>query len=269
MSNFIQRAITGLLFSAIVVGSIIAHPLVYAAIFMIVIAIGIKEFKQMVDDDFSRLHYKSALLISLFLYLYTLAVHLYGAETKWITLLIPLIWWPFLYELFSGNQKPFRNIALTFLGIIYVALPVTSLHLLVFKDGIYNFIPLLCFFILVWVNDSGAYLVGVNFGRHKLYERISPKKTIEGFVGGITATVIVAIVISRFSSYGNIYLWIISALVISIFGTAGDLIESMLKRSQNCKDSGRFLPGHGGMLDRFDAALFAAPMVSMLFYYFA
>ncbi len=143
-----------------------------------------------------------------------------------------------------------------------------TLHLLVFKDGDYNYIPLLCFFILVWINDSGAYLVGVNFGRHKLFERISPKKTIEGFVGGIVSSIIAAIIISNVCEYGSLPVWIAAALVVSVFGTAGDLIESMLKRSQNIKDSGKFLPGHGGILDRFDAALFSAPMVSMLFYYF-
>ncbi len=268
MSNFLQRLITGLLFTAIVVGAIIAHPLLYAALFIAVIVIGMLEFKQMTDNGDSKSHYWPALLIGIFLFLLTFGIHYANIGMKWIIALVPMVWLPFLIELFGKNQKPFRNIALTFLSIIYVTLPVITLNLLVFKDGDYNFLPLLCFLLMVWINDTGAYLVGVNFGRNKLYERISPKKTIEGFVGGIISTIIAAIVINHFTQYGSIYIWVGAALVVSIFGTAGDLIESMLKRSNNIKDSGKFLPGHGGMLDRFDAALFSAPMVSMLFYYF-
>ena len=178
------------------------------------------------------------------------------------------MWLPFLVELFKKNPKPFRNIALTFLSIIYITLPITLLHFLAFKDGQFGALPVLYFFILVWVNDSGAYLVGVSMGKHKLYERISPKKTIEGFAGGIAFNLAAAYLIHNYSQIGNLWIWLVAALVISVAGTAGDLIESMLKRSLNVKDSGTFLPGHGGILDRFDAALFTAPMVSLLFYYF-
>lgn len=268
MTNFIQRTITGILFTIIVIGAIIIHPISYGAIFLAVIIIGIREFKRMIDDNQSKIHYSSALTISLFIYLFSFALHYWHLHIKWITLLVPLTWLPFMIELFQKNPKPFRNIGLTFLSIIYITIPITLLHLMAFKDGEYGFIPVLCFFVLVWINDSGAYLVGVNFGKHKLYERISPKKTIEGFVGGIVCNLIAAYFIFQYTQIGSLWIWMATALVISVIGTAGDLIESMLKRSLNVKDSGTFLPGHGGILDRFDAALFSAPMVSLLFYYF-
>ena len=268
MTNFIQRTITGILFTIIVIGSIVAHPLSYGLLFLAVIIIGIREFKRMIDDNQTKVQYLPALIISIFIYLLTFAVHYWNLHIKWVTLLIPATWLPFLVELFQKNPKPFRNIALTFLSTIYIALPITLLHFLAFKDGQYGPLPVLSFFILVWVNDSGAYLVGVNIGKHKLYERISPKKTIEGFVGGIAFNLLAAYLIYSYSQIGSLWIWLVAALVISVVGTAGDLIESMLKRSLNVKDSGKFLPGHGGILDRFDAALFTAPMVSLLFYYF-
>lgn len=268
MSNFIQRAITGVMFAIIVVGGMILHPLTYVAIFLAVIVIGIHEFAKMTCDGESRLHLMPALLLGIFIFLHTFLVHYADVSMRWIVLVVPLAWIPFFIELFRKNPKPFRNIALTFLSTVYIVLPATTLHFLVFKDSEYASMPLLCFFILVWVNDSAAYLVGSNFGRHKLYERISPKKTMEGFLGGILFNLLAAFLIFRFTQIGTLWIWLVAALVVSIFGTAGDLIESMLKRSQNVKDSGSFLPGHGGILDRFDAALFAAPMVSLLFYYF-
>lgn len=267
MNNFIQRTLTGVVFTAIVVGAIL-HPVSYSLLFMGVIVWAIWEFKQMLDDSQSKVHFTSAVVMSLFVFLYSFLIFFAHIDPKWITFLVPLVWLPFVRELFSKNPKPFRNIGLTFLSVVYIALPITLLHFLAFKEGTYDFLPVLCFFLLVWINDSGAYLVGVTLGRHKLFERISPKKSIEGFVGGILFTLFFSGLIFYYTQIAQLWVWLVAALVISIIGTAGDLIESMLKRSLNVKDSGSFLPGHGGILDRFDAVLFSAPMVSLLFYYF-
>ena len=127
-------------------------------------------------------------------------------------------------------------------------------------------------FIMIWCNDTFAYLVGKSFGKHKLLERVSPKKTIEGFIGGIVFTIIASIIISQFYTFFNVTLWIISALIISIFGTLGDLVESKFKREAGVKDSGNIMPGHGGILDRLDSVIFVIPFLYifyLIYFYYA
>lgn len=128
-------------------------------------------------------------------------------------------------------------------------------------SSVFNPIVLLSSFILVWVNDSFAYLVGKNFGRHKLFESISPKKTIEGFLGGLFFSFITSYFIATFTETLTMVHWLILSLIISVFGTLGDLVESKFKRQSNVKDSGNIMPGHGGLLDRLDSIIFAAPFI--------
>jgi phosphatidate cytidylyltransferase len=123
----------------------------------------------------------------------------------------------------------------------------------------------LAIFIMIWCNDTFAYLVGKSIGKHKLLERVSPKKTIEGFIGGIIFTIIASVIISQFYTFFNVTLWIISALIISIFGTLGDLVESKFKREAGVKDSGNIMPGHGGILDRLDSVIFVIPFLYILY----
>jgi phosphatidate cytidylyltransferase len=125
---------------------------------------------------------------------------------------------------------------------------------------------------MIWCNDTFAYLVGKSIGKHKLLERVSPKKTIEGFIGGIVFTLLASILISQFYTFFNVTLWIISALIISIFGTLGDLVESKFKREAGVKDSGNIMPGHGGILDRLDSAIFVIPFLYifyLIYFYYA
>ncbi len=130
--------------------------------------------------------------------------------------------------------------------------------------GVYNPHLLLGFFFLLWTNDTGAYLVGRSIGKHKLWERISPKKTWEGFFGGLILSIIIGYVISLYYPELNYILWIVMAALVSIFGTMGDLVESVFKRSIDAKDSGSILPGHGGILDRFDGVFLSTPFVLVL-----
>jgi phosphatidate cytidylyltransferase len=170
----------------------------------------------------------------------------------------------FVFELYRKKNKPFQNIALTFLGIIYIALPFSLLYLMGFKEyTVTGFKPkiILGFFFLLWTSDTGAYLVGMTLGRHPFFPRISPKKSWEGFIGGVVLTLLIAWVISNYFTFLSTYDWLIIGLIIAVTGAIGDLIESLLKRSLNVKDSGNILPGHGGILDRFDSVIFAAPLV--------
>jgi len=147
----------------------------------------------------------------------------------------------------------------------YVILPMILLTKIPFFSGDYNPKIIISIFILIWANDTFAFLVGKNFGKRKLFERISPKKTIEGFIGGLLFAIIFSILIALYFIEQAVYIWIFIALIVGIFGTIGDLVESKFKRVAQVKDSGKIMPGHGGILDRLDSVIFAAPFV-FLFY---
>lgn len=166
----------------------------------------------------------------------------------------------FICELWHKSEKPMANIATTLAGVIYVAVPMSLLMYipLLLNGGVWNPVMMIGFICIVWGNDVFAYLVGCTLGRHKMAERISPKKSWEGFVGGIAGAVLIGWLASL-AVGGSAALWCGLALVTSVTGVAGDLVESMFKRSVGVKDSGRIMPGHGGFLDRFDAMLISVP----------
>jgi phosphatidate cytidylyltransferase len=167
--------------------------------------------------------------------------------------LIPII------ELYQKSERPFENIALLILPIIYISVPFALMNITYSGQGAKI---VLAFFIFVWASDVGAYCFGMLLGKHKLFPRISPQKSWEGFFGGIITAIVVSILVSHFMFDGkNLQHWLIVSVITSVFGTLGDLVESMLKRSVGIKDSGKIMPGHGGMLDRFDAVLLAFPVV--------
>ena len=150
-----------------------------------------------------------------------------------------------------------------------VALPFSLLNFILFINGLQPYI-LLAVFATIWVNDTGAYLVGVSIGKHRLFERISPKKSWEGFVGGALAALISGYLFSIYIPEINLINWLIFSEIIVVFGTYGDLMESLVKRTVDVKDSGTIIPGHGGLFDRFDSMLLAAPVIfiylSFIFY---
>ncbi len=174
--------------------------------------------------------------------------------------LLTLIFFIKLYK--SKDEKPFKNIAYTFLGIIYVALPFTLLTVLAYiKNDTYDSnIVLGCLFLL-WASDSGAYFAGTKFGKTKLFERVSPKKSWEGSIGGMITAMVVATIISRYFTNYSAFQWYAIGVIIVVAGTYGDLVESLFKRSINIKDSADTIPGHGGFLDRFDGLLLSIPFI--------
>jgi phosphatidate cytidylyltransferase len=186
--------------------------------------------------------------------------------------LIPMMLIIMVVELYRKQEKPFDSLAHTFFSVLYTAVPFSMLPFLSFsRTGLNSLLPhvnivfspgiIIGFFILIWANDTGAYLTGMSFGRHTLMERISPKKTWEGFIGGILIASLAGWFLSGWLGVVGKVHWVIISVIVSIAGTYGDLVESMLKRSIGVKDSGTFMPGHGGFLDRFDSVIISFPLV--------
>jgi phosphatidate cytidylyltransferase len=177
-------------------------------------------------------------------------------------------------ELYNKQDNPINTLAYTFFGQIYIGLSMMFLARMGFsgnaaEDSNYSPVFLMSFFVLIWSCDTGAYMVGSTLGKHRMFERLSPKKSWEGFFGGLLFTVIAAIIISMlFPGYLSLSKWIIFALITVAFDTWGDLVESMIKRSLKVKDSGNMIPGHGGILDRLDSCLLAAPAVVIYLMFF-
>lgn len=183
-------------------------------------------------------------------------------------------------ELYFKKPSPVNDWAHTLFPVIYIALPYAMTSMLAFNvqgpDSGYSPVVTLTLFVFLWCNDVGAYCTGCTIGKHKLFERISPKKTWEGSIGGAVFTMLAAFLLHHFLpdwySFMPVWVWIGMALVVVLFGTWGDLIESLMKREMGIKDSGKILPGHGGMLDRFDSALLAIPAtvvyLSLVGFYF-
>ena len=177
-------------------------------------------------------------------------------------LFFPLVACVYMIKLYKKTErKPFTNIAFTFLGIFYVSVPFALLNITAFHNGVYNYEIVFGLLFILWASDTGAYFAGTFFGKRKLFERISPKKSWEGFFGGALLALIFAYGLAQFFETFTLLQWIVIGLIIIIGGTFGDLVESLLKRSIEIKDSGTALPGHGGFLDRFDGLLISMPFI--------
>ena len=261
MNNLVKRTISGAIFVAVVIGSICLHPYAYAAVMLAVVVWAMLEFYDIVIKDRVRTGKFLGVLtgIALFITSFFYAQDIVSGDL--FLFFIPLLIFLFISQLYSANLYSFRAIAYTLTGVVYIALPFSLCNGLVFPlNGEYTPDILLGFFILLWTNDTFAYLTGMSFGRHRLFERISPKKSWEGFFGGLICTVALSFLVAKLFPVLRFYHWMAVAAIIVIFGVYGDLIESLLKRNLKIKDSGHFLPGHGGILDRFDSVLLAAPM---------
>jgi phosphatidate cytidylyltransferase len=183
---------------------------------------------------------------------------------KYYYIIFPSIALIFLVKLYKKEKKPFTNIAYTLLGIIYVGLPFALLNLSVYASGTYNYEIIIGILLLLWASDTGGYIAGVLFGRHKLFERVSPKKSWEGMVGSFILAMIIATLLCKYFEAMTWFQWYIVGVIMVIAGTYGDLVESLFKRSIEIKDSGNTLPGHGGFLDRFDGLLISIPFIIFL-----
>ncbi len=268
MNNFWQRTLTGILFVLLIAGGIFFHPFSFFIVFFIVVTAGITEVKTILSKTSVAIDLLSTLLIAVFLFVSTFLVSSGISKSSIYFILIPIVVFLFVRELFAKNENPINSIASSLFSALYVAAPFALLNILAFYKGVYDFKLPLAIFVLVWINDTGAYLSGVSIGKHKFFERISPKKTWEGTIGGFVLTLIVGYVLSLFWANMSGLQWLVFAGLISISAVLGDLIESLFKRSVGIKDSGFILPGHGGILDRFDAVILAIPMAAFFIEFF-
>jgi phosphatidate cytidylyltransferase len=264
LNNLITRTITGIFFVVLIVAAVVISRYTFSSLFFVITTLGLWEFYSLVEKVNISPNKVLGTLAGAFLFI-TNALIAHGlAKVEILLFSFLFLFLVFLFELYRKIEHPFTNVAFTFFGLMYVAVPFSLLNYLpdpTFTFGAYNYTYALGFFFLIWVNESGAYLVGTAIGRHRLFERVSPKKSWEGTIGGGVLCLITAFVISRFYTDLSLINWLIIAVIVVVFSTYGDLFESLFKRSIKAKDSGTILPGHGGILDRFDGVIMATPFV--------
>lgn len=272
MNNFFRRTLTGAWIVIFILGGFWLHPVSFF-LTGIVLLIGTQyEYYQMIRSTGVRPQMIPGIITGLTAYVISTLIASGVIPKSSFLVLIPIMLAIMVLELYRKQDKPFDSLAHTFFSVLYTAIPFSMFPFSAFSQtGLNSILPhggitfspgiIIGFFLLIWANDTGAYLTGMSMGRHKLMERISPKKTWEGFFGGIIIAALVAWFLSDWLGVVDKIQWVIISLIISVAGTYGDLFESMLKRSIGVKDSGTILPGHGGFLDRFDSAIISFPLV--------
>ena len=241
-------------------------PIAYLAVFSLFVALGIKEIYDMThlaDGDDSWLVTFLDMLggVGLFIgfYMESTTPNKLGF---WFLPVVAYILLRCIVQLYRPHQNAVRSLERSFFSLIYVAFPVALLNYIM---SVSEPRTLLALFVFIWINDTGAFLTGSLLGKHRLFERISPKKSWEGFFGGLVACVLAALAFDRwcneFFQVPDLHIWIGMSIVVSVMATFGDLVESLIKRTEGVKDSGHIIPGHGGVLDRIDSLLLVSPAV--------
>lgn len=261
MNNFWQRIVTGTAFTGSIIAAVWWGPLPFALLFLLAALLSLHEFYKLIEIENRNIASVFGLCCGFALYVLMAWSTCFESDYNWEALILPVLSSIFFVELYRKKSDPFCNIAFTLLGILYTVLPFALLMKISFHSGSYESGILLGYFFLLWSSDSFAYVFGNLFGKHRLFERVSPKKSWEGSIGGGLSTLGVAYLLSLYQPSLNLLQWMVIGLIIVVTGTLGDLTESLLKRSLNVKDSGTILPGHGGLLDRFDALFLSVPFV--------
>ncbi len=272
--NLFVRTLTGIAFVATITGCILWNSATFNILFAIITALSVWEFCQIVNRR-EDVQVNSIICTVAGVYFFV-AVAGFCSNITPSSIFIPYllsIIYLFVSELYLKSEHALNNWAFTMMSQMYVAVPFATLNVLAYQPEaayslgiIYNSVLPLSIFVFLWANDSGAYCFGSLLGRHKLFPRISPNKSWEGSIGGGIIAMCASQIFACYDSSFNRWEWLGLSLVVVIFGTWGDLVESLIKRQLNLKDSGNILPGHGGMLDRFDSSLLAIP-ASVIYIY--
>lgn len=261
-SNFVQRSITGAVFVAAVVGATLFSEFSFFFLLFVVNFLCLLEFYELILPDKSWIEKYLGIICGSIIFLMFSLIFSANLSLAWYYNLIPVFLCLFIIKLFEKTHNEFTTLAFQVLGLVYITMPLVMLGKMGFLNSLsYSAGLPMGFFILLWSSDTGAYLAGRTFGKTKLFERISPKKTWEGSLGGALLSGAVAFGLSYVFDDVTAMDWIVISLLIVVFGTYGDLFESLLKRNLHIKDSGTILPGHGGVLDRFDGLFLSVPAV--------
>ena len=262
LKNFIIRTLSGIVMVATLIGATLFSKLTFVLLLLAITLGGEWEFYRLAKKaGTSPQRFVGMLAGTMMIVAAAAALHEILAITAVLMvafmILIPM---PLIFELYRKSATPMANVGITYAGVIYVALPMALLTFfpMMLGNGEWKPWSVILYIFIIWANDVFAYLFGITLGKHRLFERISPKKSWEGFFGGLLGAMAMGFVAAKVLD-ANIALWIGLALIAAITGVFGDLVESLLKRSVDVKDSGSFIPGHGGWLDRFDALIFSVP----------
>jgi len=272
LSNFLRRTLTAVWIVVFILGGFWLHPVTFFLTGLVLLTGAQYEYYLIVRSNGTPVQMVNGIITGAALYIISSLVAAGHIDARFLMLIFIPAFLIMTNELYRKQERPFDSLAHTFFGVVYIAFPFSLFPFAAFSQtGMDTLIPhgdivfspgiIVGFLLLLWANDTAAYLTGVTIGRHRLMERISPKKSWEGFFGGLIITVLAAWLLSGWFGVVNTAGWIVIALIITVTGTFGDLIESMFKRSMGVKDSGTILPGHGGFLDRFDSAIVSFPLV--------
>ncbi len=265
MKTLFIRSLSGVAFAVVVLVGVLIHPIIFALIFAVFSVLALFEFYSLLEKSGFKPQRFSGIAagILVFILFFLVANRIIPQSMILFLLLTPFL--PFLTELFNKNEKGFENSLITLAGLIYISLPFGLLNFIVLPGNgsdvvFYPWIMAGIIFI-IWIYDTFAYFTGSMIGKHKICSRISPKKSWEGLIGGAVFAIIMGILNAVLFPTLSMTRWIVVAIIVVIFGTCGDFFESKLKRVAEVKDSGNLMPGHGGILDRFDSLLFAIPVI--------
>jgi len=272
LGNFYRRTLTAVWIVIFILGGFWLHPISFFLTGLLIVTGSQYEYYLMIRNTGVHAQMIPGIIAGASVYIISTLIASGIVTFDYYLLLIPLALFLLVTEIYRKKEKPFDSLAHTFFAIIYIAVPFSLLpfsafsrtgidSLLAHGDIIFSPGIVIGFLLLLWANDTGAYITGVTLGKHRLMERISPKKSWEGLLGGMIISVGAALLLAGWLGVVDTSGWIVISIIISIAGTFGDLAESMLKRSMGVKDSGSIMPGHGGFLDRFDSALFSFPLV--------
>ncbi|MCE5346271.1 MAG: phosphatidate cytidylyltransferase [Bacteroidales bacterium] len=272
MNNFFRRTLTGAWIVIFILGGLWLHPVSFFLTGLVLLIGAQYEYFKLVRITGARPQMIPGIITGIITYVISTLIATDLIPVNSFLVLIPVMSIIIVVEIYRKQEKPFDSLAHTFFSVLYAAVPFSMFPFSAFsRTGLNSLLPhgniifspgiIIGFFIILWANDTGAYLSGVSFGRHKMIVRLSPKKTWEGFLGGCIVAALIAWLLSDWLGGVDKMNWVIISVIISVAGTYGDIAESMLKRSACVKDSGSILPGHGGLLDRFDSTILSFPLV--------